>query len=80
MHFLGLKHANANFERQIDELKFPNASKYRIISDIFGEVSAIDNADVKSKVLKDVDAPLAIISNQATIRQTYPFLLKIQKK
>ena len=40
MHLLGLEHVKANVEQKLDELKFPNASKYRIISDILGGVSA----------------------------------------
>ena len=36
VHLLGLEHVKANVERKLDELKFPNASKCRIVSDIFG--------------------------------------------
>ena len=43
VHLLGVEHVKANVERKLDELKFPNPSKRRIISDIFGEASAEKN-------------------------------------
>ena len=46
VHLLGLEHVKANVERKLDELKFPNASKYRIISDIFGGESAEKNGSL----------------------------------
>ncbi|CAB4017990.1 Hypothetical predicted protein [Paramuricea clavata] len=46
VHLLGLEHVKANVERKLEELKFPNASKRRIISDIFGEALAEKNGSL----------------------------------
>jgi hypothetical protein len=52
VHLLGLGNVKANVERKLEELKLSNASKRRIISDIFGGVLAEKNGslyDVKPR-------------------------------
>ncbi len=46
VHLLGLEHVKANAEQKLDKLKFPNASKRHIISDIFGGAFVDNNGSL----------------------------------
>jgi hypothetical protein len=68
---LGEEHVKANIEKKLEELKFPNASKRRIITDIFGSPNSFSSSAKNSQCLCDCGSEEEFIQTVSRMKEEW---------